>query len=200
MPPPGAAPSARPARRRSGLRRQVQHPEEPGSSGAARSWSCRRPRRRRRSSPLQPDGVLLSNGPGDPAALPYIVETVRSTPGEGPDLRHLPRPPDPGAGGRGADGEAQIRPPRDQPAGEELPERPGRDHLPEPRVRGRPRIAPGGAGDDPGQPQRLHLRGDPLSGTQGLQRPAPPRGGAGTPRGGAPLRRVHRPDGRGEDR
>jgi carbamoyl-phosphate synthase small subunit len=26
----------------------------------------------------KPDGVLLSNGPGDPAALPYIVETVRS--------------------------------------------------------------------------------------------------------------------------
>jgi len=26
---------------------------------------------------LRPDGVLLSNGPGDPAALPYIVETVR---------------------------------------------------------------------------------------------------------------------------
>jgi carbamoyl-phosphate synthase small subunit len=25
----------------------------------------------------RPDGVLLSNGPGDPAALPYIVETVR---------------------------------------------------------------------------------------------------------------------------
>jgi carbamoyl-phosphate synthase small subunit len=26
---------------------------------------------------LRPDGVLLSNGPGDPAALPYIVDTVR---------------------------------------------------------------------------------------------------------------------------
>jgi len=26
---------------------------------------------------LRPDGVLLSNGPGDPAALPYVVETVR---------------------------------------------------------------------------------------------------------------------------
>jgi len=27
---------------------------------------------------LQPDGVMLSNGPGDPAAVPYVVETVRS--------------------------------------------------------------------------------------------------------------------------
>lgn len=30
------------------------------------------------------DGVLLSNGPGDPAALPYIVETVRSLLGKVP--------------------------------------------------------------------------------------------------------------------
>jgi carbamoyl-phosphate synthase small subunit len=33
---------------------------------------------------LRPDGVLLSNGPGDPAALPYIVETVRSILGKIP--------------------------------------------------------------------------------------------------------------------
>jgi carbamoyl-phosphate synthase small subunit len=32
----------------------------------------------------QPDGVLLSNGPGDPAALPYIVETVRGLLGKVP--------------------------------------------------------------------------------------------------------------------
>jgi carbamoyl-phosphate synthase small subunit len=27
---------------------------------------------------LRPDGVFLSNGPGDPAALPYVVENVRA--------------------------------------------------------------------------------------------------------------------------
>lgn len=27
---------------------------------------------------FQPDGLFLSNGPGDPAAVPYVVETVRS--------------------------------------------------------------------------------------------------------------------------
>jgi carbamoyl-phosphate synthase small subunit len=32
----------------------------------------------------QPDGVLLSNGPGDPSALPYIVETVRTVIGQVP--------------------------------------------------------------------------------------------------------------------
>jgi carbamoyl-phosphate synthase small subunit len=31
-----------------------------------------------------PDGVLVSNGPGDPAALPYIVETVRQLLGKRP--------------------------------------------------------------------------------------------------------------------
>ncbi len=33
---------------------------------------------------LKPDGVLLSNGPGDPAALPYIVKTVRELIGKVP--------------------------------------------------------------------------------------------------------------------
>ncbi|MCE5210962.1 MAG: glutamine-hydrolyzing carbamoyl-phosphate synthase small subunit [Deltaproteobacteria bacterium] len=33
---------------------------------------------------LNPDGVLLSNGPGDPAALPYIVDTARDVIGKVP--------------------------------------------------------------------------------------------------------------------
>lgn len=33
---------------------------------------------------LQPDGLLLSNGPGDPAALPYIVDTVKAILGKVP--------------------------------------------------------------------------------------------------------------------
>jgi carbamoyl-phosphate synthase small subunit len=33
---------------------------------------------------LKPDGILLSNGPGDPAALPYIVETARAVIGKIP--------------------------------------------------------------------------------------------------------------------
>ncbi len=32
----------------------------------------------------QPDGVMLSNGPGDPSALPYIVKTARSLVGKLP--------------------------------------------------------------------------------------------------------------------
>jgi carbamoyl-phosphate synthase small subunit len=33
---------------------------------------------------LKPDGILLSNGPGDPAALPYIVDTARAIIGKIP--------------------------------------------------------------------------------------------------------------------
>ncbi|OGX29399.1 MAG: carbamoyl phosphate synthase small subunit [Omnitrophica WOR_2 bacterium RIFCSPHIGHO2_02_FULL_67_20] len=34
----------------------------------------------------KPDGVVLSNGPGDPAAVPYAVETIRALMGEVPML------------------------------------------------------------------------------------------------------------------
>lgn len=33
---------------------------------------------------LKPDGILLSNGPGDPAAVPYVVETVQKLLGKIP--------------------------------------------------------------------------------------------------------------------
>ena len=32
----------------------------------------------------KPDGVFLSNGPGDPEAVPYLVETVRDLVGKVP--------------------------------------------------------------------------------------------------------------------
>jgi carbamoyl-phosphate synthase small subunit len=32
----------------------------------------------------QPDGILLSNGPGDPEGVPYVIETVRQLLGEKP--------------------------------------------------------------------------------------------------------------------
>ena len=44
---------------------------------------------------LEPDGVFLSNGPGDPAALPGPTAAIADLVGRVPDLRHLPRPPDP---------------------------------------------------------------------------------------------------------
>ena len=43
----------------------------------------------------RPDGVFLSNGPGDPAALGHLVEAIAGPARRGPDLRDLPRPPAP---------------------------------------------------------------------------------------------------------
>ena len=49
-------------------------------------------------------------------------------------LRHLPRPPDAGAGARGAHDQDEPRPPRRQSSGEGARDRKGRDHLDEPRL------------------------------------------------------------------
>ena len=42
---------------------------------------------------LEPDGIFLSNGPGDPAALEVQASIVSDLIGRVADLRHLPRPP-----------------------------------------------------------------------------------------------------------
>jgi carbamoyl-phosphate synthase small subunit len=48
---------------------------------------------------LKPDGVFLSNGPGDPEPCDYAIAAARDLIDIGPaHLRHLPGPPDHGAG------------------------------------------------------------------------------------------------------
>ena len=43
---------------------------------------------------MKPDGVFLSNGPGDPEPCDYAIAAIREfVDREDPDLRHLPRPP-----------------------------------------------------------------------------------------------------------
>ena len=63
------------------------------------------------------DGVLLSNGPGDPEPLVAEVEAVRALLGTRAGLRHLPRPPAARAGDRPRDLQAAVRPPRREPPG-----------------------------------------------------------------------------------
>ena len=69
---------------------------------AAGSRSSRRPPRPRTSCAIEPDGIFLSNGPGDPAATgEYAVPVLRELIDSGQaDLRHLPRPSAAGAGAR----------------------------------------------------------------------------------------------------
>ena len=63
--------------RRVRLRRQAQHPAHAGRAAAAGSPWCRHARRPPRRLPLRPDGIFLSNGPGDPEPCDYAIEATR---------------------------------------------------------------------------------------------------------------------------
>ena len=69
---------------------------------------------------MKPDGVFLSNGPGDPEPCDYAIESIGRDPGhhETAGVRHLPRPPVDGPRLGREDPEDEIRPPRRQPPGE----------------------------------------------------------------------------------
>ena len=107
---------------------------------------------------LNPDGIFLSNGPADPAAVTYAIDNIKKilglTPLEvesrkskveslvAPSLvtrhsrdGHLSRTPVVGLGLRGEDGTAQVRAPRMQPPREEPRDWQGRDYEPEPQLR-----------------------------------------------------------------
>ena len=67
----------------------------------------------------QPDGVFLSNGPGDPEPLDYAIEHDPRPAGQEARLRHLPGPSTAGPRLRGEDVQAQVRPSRRESAGAE---------------------------------------------------------------------------------
>ena len=105
-----------------------------------------------------PDGVFLSNGPADPAALPYASEAVRGVLGKQADLRHLPRPSDSRTRARRADLQARLRPSWRQSSGDGSADAQGRDHFAESRLRGGRRFARGTRGAFASQSQRQHGR------------------------------------------
>ena len=140
----GAAPH-----RRLRLRHQAQHPAPVRRARLPRDRRARRRRRPRRCSSSSPDGVFLSNGPGDPAAVEYAPDTIRAiaereVPIFGICLGHQLL----GLTFGGADGEDAVRPPRRKSPGARARDRPRPDHLAEPRVRGRRATSSG----DPGAP------------------------------------------------
>ena len=76
--------SANPAsHRRFRLWNETQH-SALASATRIRRHRCPGHNHSRRSSRAQPEGVFLSNGPGDPEALPYAHETVRGLMGRKP--------------------------------------------------------------------------------------------------------------------
>ena len=83
------------------------------------------------------DGVLLSNGPGDPEPLSTEVEVDRGLLGRVPRPRDLPRPPAARPRHRARDVQAAVRPPRREPPGARARHRPRPRDEPEPRVRSR---------------------------------------------------------------
>ena len=84
---------------------------------------------------MEPDGVFLSNGPGDPAALAEYAATIAELIGQRPGVRDLSRPPVARRRHRGAHLQAPLRPSRRQPPRAPPRHRSGRDHQPEPQLR-----------------------------------------------------------------
>ena len=127
---------------------------------------------------LKPDGVFLSNGPGDPEPCDYAIEAIRELLDDDadPDLRHLPRPSAAGARVRRADAEDEVRPSRREPPGEGPRHRPGGDHQPEPRLRGRSGDAAGDAAADPRVAVRRQPAGPRAHRPAGVLLPGPSGG------------------------
>ena len=85
---------------------------------------------------MNPDGVFLSNGPGDPEPCDYAISAIKTIVGKGVPtfgicLGHQLLAP-PLAGAR----QDEVWSPRRQPPGEGSGFRSGDDYQPEPRVRG----------------------------------------------------------------
>ena len=154
----------------------------------------------------EPDAVFLANGPGDPAALDYVVGNVRELVGKVPVFGHLPRPPAPVPRGRPRDLQAAVRPPRRQPPGQGPRDR-ARSRS-RPRTTASPCVGPGGEqtvrrrragalGDRlrrgravAREPLRPHGRGARAARRARRLRPVPPRGGPGPARLALPVRPV----------
>lgn len=66
---------------------------------------------------MNPDGIFLSNGHGDPAPCDYAIDAIEVHGDRYSGIRHLPRPSTAGAGERREDREDEVRPPRRQPSG-----------------------------------------------------------------------------------
>ena len=90
---------------------------------------------------LNPDGIFLSNGPGDPEALPLRARINSRINRQETDLRHLSRTSNSRVRVWWIDLQTEIRTPRRESAGPRFAQRQGRDHLAKSRVRGRSEIA-----------------------------------------------------------
>ena len=132
---------------------------------------------------LKPDGVFLSNGPGDPGAADLPGRAGAEADRADAGVRHLPGAPDHRPGAGGTDIQAEIRAPGDQPSGAEHAHGQGGDYGAEPRLLRGSGLTEGERGRaDAHQSQRPDGGGAAAPQRAHLLRPIPPRGGAGAAR------------------
>ena len=137
---------------------------------------------------VEPDGVFLSNGPGDPAALPYATDNVKQLVAtRRADLRDLPRHQILGLALGGKTFKLKFGHRGGNHPVKNLADEQGRDHVAEPRLRRRSRFAAGRRARHPPQPVRRHRRGPTARGQARLLRPVPPGGVARPARRGLPV-------------
>ena len=138
---------------------------------------------------LEPDGVFLSNGPGDPEPCTYAIDAIRDARRRRPaDVRHLPRPSAARARVGRPHAQDEVRPSRREPSGARPGHGPGADHEPEPRLRRRSGIA----ADQRARHARVAVRrqpaGDRAHRPAGVRLPGPSRGEPGPARRPLPVR------------
>ena len=91
-----------------------------------------------------PDGIFLSNGPGDPAVLRLRAQDGAVAHRQKADLRHLPGTPNPRLRAGRKDLQAQVRASRRQSTGQGPDHGPDQHHLAKPWLCGRSQVAAGG--------------------------------------------------------
>ena len=144
---------------------------------------------------LAPDGVFLSNGPGDPEPCDYAIEAIaQARRRRRPDLRHLPRTSASRARERREDRKDEVRPSRRQPPGGRDRLRARDDHVPESRVCGQGGHTAGERARDAPIVVRRHAPRHRADRPAGLFLSGPPGSEPWTARLEAAVRALHRGD------
>ena len=204
----------RPGRRREAVhggrgrpRHQGEHAADDGRARHRGARAARDRLARGRAGGRSPTGCSSPTVPATRRRRPRQVELLQGALGAGPAvLRDLLRQPALRPGARVRHLQAQVRPPRHQPAGDGPDDRQGRGHRAQPRVRGRrtrstrPTETPyGRSRSATSASTTTWSRGSSCATPDGraaeLLGAVPPGGGGRSARCGVPVRPVRRPDG-----
>ena len=134
--------------------------DDPGDDGPARHRGARHARRlhpRRGPRRCSPTACSSPTAPATPPRRPARSRCCKGCSSAGPLLRHLLRQPAVRPGARLRHLQAQVRPPRHQPAGDGPDDRQGRGHRAQPRLRGRRAPRPTGTTTPYGEATVSHV-------------------------------------------